>query len=81
MATKCNDSWTGKDKMKHLVACIAIAVVHPVLGVLAAIIKEGYDATKKLNHWCWKDIVADIIGVAVGSGLHFGLLWLLKLIF
>jgi uncharacterized protein YfiM (DUF2279 family) len=75
MATKCNDLWTGKDKIKHLVACIAIAVVHPVLGVLAAIIKEGYDATKEGNHWCWKDIVADIIGVAVGSGVHFLIFW------
>jgi uncharacterized protein YfiM (DUF2279 family) len=51
------------------------------LGVLAAIIKEGYDATKENNHWCWKDIVWDILGVAVGSGVHFGLLWMLKQIF
>lgn len=74
---KCNDSWTGQDKVKHLLVCTAIAVVHPVLGVLAAIIKEGYDATKEGNHWCWKDIVADAIGVAVGSGLHFAVIgWL-----
>jgi len=74
---KCDDSWTGKDKIKHLVACIAIAVVHPVLGVLAATIKEGYDATREDNHWCWKDIVADAIGVAVGSGLHAMLIYLI----
>lgn len=75
---KCNDSWTGQDKVKHLFVCTAIAVVHPVLGVLAAIIKEGYDATREGNHWCWKDIVTDVAGVVLGSVVH-GLILLLIL--
>lgn len=78
---KCNDNWWGADKRMHLTACIIIAIIHPVLGVLAAIIKEGYDATREGNHWCWKDLVWDFLGIAVGCAGHIGLVWLAKLLF
>ena len=68
--SKCNDSWTGKDKVKHFSVCLALSVICPLLGIIAAIAKEAYDMKQNGNHWCWKDIVADAVGVAVGSIIH-----------
>lgn len=68
--SKCNDSWTGQDKRKHFGVCLALATIHPLLSLIAAIAKEAYDMKQNGNHWCWKDIVADAAGIIVGSALH-----------
>lgn len=72
--SKCNDLWTSKDKVKHFCACLALSVICPALGVIAAIAKEAYDMKQNGNHWCWKDIVADAVGIAVGSVVHVALI-------
>ena len=69
--SNCNDSWKGKDKALHFGVCFVLAVICPVVAVVVAIAKEAYDAYKEDNHWCWKDIVADVVGVALGSAVHF----------
>ena len=61
----------GKDKVKHFGVCLALSVICPLLGVIAAIAKEAYDMRQNDNHWCWKDIVADVIGIIIGSNVHF----------
>lgn len=76
--SNCTDSYKGKDKRKHLTACFCLSVIHPLVGVLAGIAKEAYDAHKEGNHWCWKDILADAVGVVLGSVVH-GLILLLIL--
>lgn len=68
--SNCNDSYKGKDKVKHFGACLALSVICPLLGVIAAIAKEAYDMKQQGNHWCWKDIVADAVGVTLGSAVH-----------
>ena len=72
--SNCNDSYKGKDKVKHFCVCLALSIIYPALGVIAAIAKEAYDMKQNDNHWCWKDIVADAIGIIVGT-IIFSLLW------
>ena len=75
--SNCNDSWTGKDKVKHFGACLALSVICPILGVIAAIAKEAYDMKQQGNHWCWKDIVADVVGIIIGTVAHIIIIALL----
>lgn len=72
--SNCNDSYKGKDKVKHFCACLVIAIISPILAIVAAIGKEWYDMKQNGNHWCWKDIVADVVGIIVGT-IIFSLLW------
>lgn len=75
--SKCDDSYTGKDKVKHFGACLALSVICPLLGVIAAIAKEAYDMKQQGNHWCWKDIVADVAGIIIGTVAHIIIIALL----
>lgn len=68
--SKCNDSWTGKDKALHFGVCFVMAAINPFIALLAAMGKELYDQQQPNNHFCWKDIVADAVGVALGSAVH-----------
>ena len=74
--SNCNDSWTGKDKVKHFGVCLVLAVICPIVAVAVAVAKEVRDERTEGNHWCWKDIVADAVGVALGTVVHAGLHWL-----
>lgn len=67
---KCNDIWNGNDKVKHFCVCLALSVITPVLAIIAAVVKEIYDKQQPLNHFCWKDIVADLVGVLCGGVIH-----------
>ena len=73
--SNCNDSWNSKDKVKHFCACLVIAIISPILAIVAAIGKEWYDMKQNGNHWCWKDIVADVVGIIVGTIIFSLLLW------
>lgn len=73
--SNCNDSYKGKDKVKHFCACLVIAIISPILAIVAAIGKEWYDMKQNGNHWCWKDIVADVVGIIVGTIIFSLLLW------
>lgn len=68
--SKCNDNYTGKDKMKHFGACLALAIINPIVAVVVAVAKEVHDERTDGNHWCWKDIVADVAGIVLGSVVH-----------
>ena len=50
--------------------CFIIAIVNPIIALLAAIGKEIYDVRQPNNHFCWKDILFDIAGIICGSVLH-----------
>ena len=76
--SNCNDNWKGKDKMKHFGACLALAIINPIVAVAVAVAKEVHDHHQPNNHWCWKDILADAVGVVLGSVVH-GLILLLIL--
>ena len=70
----CNDSWTSKDKALHFGVCLVLAIINPIVAVLAAIGKEIWDMSKPNNHFCAKDLVADAVGIALGT-IIFSLWW------
>ena len=74
---ECKDSWTGKDKVKHFGVCLVLAAICPIVAAVVAVAKEVSDERTEGNHWCWKDIVADAVGVVLGSAVHFLLRYLL----
>lgn len=78
MSNLCDDTWTGKDKVWHFGISLALAVICPVVAIVAAVGKEVYDRRSCAGHWCWKDILADAVGVVLGSVVH-GLILLLIL--
>lgn len=67
---KCLDLWKGLDKKKHFYVCLILSIICPILAIIAAIGKEIYDSKQQGNHFCWKDIVADGIGIILGSIIH-----------
>lgn len=67
---KCLDLWKGLDKKKHFFVCLILSIISPILAIIAAIGKEIYDSKQKGNHFCWKDIVADGIGIILGGIIH-----------
>lgn len=67
----CTDTYTSSDKWKHLIVCFCLSVLSPIIGIVAGVTKELYDHHQQGNHWCWKDIVADAVGVVLGSAVHF----------
>lgn len=67
---KCLDLWKGLDKKKHFFVCLILSILSPILAIIAAIGKEIYDSKQQGNHFCWKDIVADGIGIILGSIIH-----------
>ena len=70
---------TGKDKVYHMMVCLVAAVIHPWLAVGLAIGKEYGDAHATGNHWCWWDLLADSIGIAIGGTLHYLILhWIIQ---
>lgn len=75
--SNCNDKWTGKDKALHFGVCFVLAVICPIVAAVVAVAKEVHDDGTEGNHFCWKDIVADVAGVALGSVVHFLLRYLL----
>ena len=76
--SKCNDQWTSKDKALHFGVCFVLAVICPIVAAVVAVAKEVHDDGTEGNHWCWKDIVADVVGVVLGTVVH-GLILLLIL--
>lgn len=67
---KCLDLWKGLDKKKHFFVCLILSIICPILAIIAAVGKEIYDSKLQGNHFCWKDIVADVIGIILGSIIH-----------
>lgn len=67
---ECKDKYTGKDKVKHFGVCLVLAVICPIVAVVAAVAKEVRDEMTEGNHFCWKDVVADAVGVVLGTVVH-----------
>ena len=74
---KCFDLWKGLDKKKHFYVCLILSILSPILAIIAAVGKEIYDSKQSGNHFCWKDIVADGIGIILGSIIHVTVILLL----
>lgn len=63
----CTDKWTGKDKLRHFGVCFIAAVIDPALAIGLALGKEYGDLCAEGNHFCWKDLIADILGIVCGT--------------
>ena len=60
----------GKDKILHFLVCFVAAIISPMFSLGLALGKEYGDSKAPGNHWCWWDILADVIGLVAGSPLH-----------
>lgn len=69
-----NEKITDKDKLLHFGACLVASIISPTLAVGLAIGKEYGDYKAQGNHWCWLDILADAIGITIGTLVHASLL-------
>ena len=74
---KCLDLWKGLDKKKHFFVCLILSIICPILAIIAAVGKEIYDSKQKGNHFCWKDIVADLAGIIIGSLINISIILLI----
>lgn len=72
--SKCNDKFNGNDKAKHFLVCLIIAAINPFIAILCAMGKELHDMEQPNNHFCWKDMVANAVGIAMGT-IIFCLWW------
>ena len=74
---KCLDLWKGLDKKKHFFVCLVLSILSPILAIIAAVGKEIYDSKQEGNHFCWKDIVADLAGIIIGSLINISIILLI----
>ena len=72
----CNDNWFGDDKIKHMNCAFLLSIICPILGIGFSIGKEILDERTSENHWCWKDLAADLVGILAGSCIFIAM-WIL----
>lgn len=68
----------GKDKWQHFGVCLVAAVICPWLAVGLAIGKEYGDSKSPNNKWDWYDILADGVGVVIGTIIHLIIILICK---
>lgn len=61
MTERLND----RDKRLHFLVCVCASLFSIPLAVGLALGKEYGDKNASGNHWCWLDLLADFIGIAV----------------
>lgn len=64
------DTIFSKDKLYHLLICLVTAFGSTEFAIGAALGKEYGDKTAIGNHWCWLDLIADFIGILIGTLLR-----------
>jgi uncharacterized membrane protein len=57
----------GKDKLYHFSVCFVIALYSTEAAFAAALAKEYGDSKAYGNFWSWWDIVADTLGIILGT--------------
>ena len=61
-----------KNSLKHFAACF----IPSLFGLYGASFAAGAAITKEYfdkqvgGHWCWWDLLADLIGIIVGGAIH-----------
>jgi len=63
---KDNDKF-GKDKLRHFIVCFIIAVYSTECAFVAALTKEYADGKNPNNHACVWDLLADLLGIILGT--------------
>lgn len=60
-----------KDKLQHFSICAVTSVLSPTLAIGLAIGKECGDSVSPVNKWSWSDLLADGVGVVIGTIVHY----------
>lgn len=58
------------DKLQHFWVCLLISIFSTEAAFGAALAKEYGDSKAEGNHWCWYDLIADGIGIIIGTILR-----------
>lgn len=61
------ESLKGKDKLYHFSVCFVIALYSTEAALAAALAKEYGDSKAYGNYWSWWDILADVLGIILGT--------------
>ena len=61
------ESLKGKDKLYHFSVCFVIALYSTEAAFAAALAKEYGDSKAYGNTWSWADILADVLGIILGT--------------
>ena len=62
-----------KNSIKHVFVCFLLSLVGAYgmsIAIGGSLCKEWYDK-KSYGHMCWFDLLFDILGCAVGFGVHW----------
>lgn len=60
----------SKDKVYHILVCMVVALYSTECAMCCALTKEWCDWKVYYNHWCWWDVLADTIGIAIGTTIR-----------
>ena len=66
-----------KNSIKHFSVCFLLSLAGAYgmcIAIGGSLCKEWYDK-KSYGHWCWWDLLFDVLGCAVGMVIH---LWIFK---
>ena len=66
-----------KNSIKHFLVCFLLSLVGAygmAVAFGASLCKEWYDK-KSYGHWCWWDLLFDVLGCASGMAGHW---WILR---
>ena len=66
-----------KNSLKHVFVCFILSLIGAYgmcVAIGAALTKEWYDK-QSYGHWCWWDLLFDLLDCAVGMTVH---LWIFK---
>ena len=67
-------AWLKLDKLMHFSVCFMFSIFGIVPAVFVAglsIGKEWGDYFNKDSGWCWRDLIADGLGILAGLALHY----------
>lgn len=56
-----------KNTIKHVCTSFAISLYSTEAAITVGLTKEYIDAHTKGNHWCWYDMGANLLGIALGT--------------
>lgn len=62
-----------KNSLKHFFVCFLLSLIgaYGMSVAIGASVTREYDNSKtKGNHWCWWDILFDLLGCILGYGTH-----------
>lgn len=62
-----------KNSIKHFGACFLLSLcgLYGVCIALGAALTKEYCDKQSYGHWCWWDILFDILGCLLGYGTHY----------